>query len=116
MHALLRAITAKPTLRDRACHTNPVQPAESVRTWTGRRTRRASSPAPWPAAASAGSPAMAASSRATLVGDVVGSGVAGPQLHGEGLPGGIGEAVDGVEPVAALVVGRRLLLVLRVDL
>jgi hypothetical protein len=37
MPALLRAITAKPTLRDRACHTKPVQPAESVRTWTGRR-------------------------------------------------------------------------------
>ena len=42
--------------------------------------------------------------------------VAGPQLHGEGLSGGVCEAVDRVEPEAALVVRRRLFLVLRVDL
>src|SRR4051794_59737 len=86
-------------MRDRACHTKPVQPAESVRTWTGRRTRLASSPGRWPTPISPVSPEMAASSRA-----------------GEGLPSAIGEAVDGVEAVAALVLGRRLLLVLRVDL
>jgi hypothetical protein len=60
-----RATTAKPMLRARQPHTNPeLQPAESVRTRTSRRTREASSPGRWPAAMSAGSWQTAASSTA----------------------------------------------------
>jgi len=51
-----------------------------------------------------------------VIGDAVGSGVSGRQLHGKRLAGGIREAVHRVEPVAALVVRRRIDLVLRMDL
>jgi hypothetical protein len=51
-----------------------------------------------------------------VIGDRVGPGVAGPQQHAERLAGRVGEAVDRVEPVAALVVRRGIFLVLGVDL
>jgi hypothetical protein len=51
-----------------------------------------------------------------VIGDVVGPRVAGPQQHPESLASGIREAVERMEPVTALVVGRRCLLVLRVHL
>ena len=51
-----------------------------------------------------------------VVGDRVRHGVARPQHHPERLAGGISKAVDRVEPEPALVVRRRVLLVLRVHL
>jgi len=51
-----------------------------------------------------------------VIADRVGPGVARPQQHPERLAGGVGEAVDRMEPEPALVVRGRLLLVLRVHL
>ncbi len=64
--ALVRATTAKPTLRARSAVASlGLHPAESARTLTARPTREASSPGRCPTLTSAGSWATAASTAAS---------------------------------------------------